>query len=212
MAGANSSGWLTAGTLFVAGSFTATASASASSFVASSAHLTVFDGAGVQTVSFSNPGPSTQRFFDVSVANTTGSVQFNTNALVTGDLSTSGSTLARGGTAILEVRGNVDIDIATFDGLPLRIDSTLGTANYVLDGVTFTNMNTADTQLYIRVAGSGQITTNDMTFLTVPTTGLFASVASSNATNWTLQMQNPNPGNEAFTQTDGVANIVWPYP
>ncbi|MEM7414580.1 MAG: Ig-like domain-containing protein [Gemmatimonadota bacterium] len=170
--GANHDGQLTAGILQLLGNFTASGGPLA--FVGSGTHEVRFVGSGVQTINFDNPGAFTQRFQDVDIRNFSGSVDFATSATVMGRFDHSDGDIRRSGAgAVLEVLGTLVLDESTIDGLPISLDTNEQPDVHTINLVTFTGMDGADTQLTLRMSGSGQfpsLLADDVTFDQVLTT------------------------------------------
>lgn len=216
--GGNTSGWLTNGEIQVAGDFESAATNSALSFVATGSHTVRFiDGNPTQTITFASPGPTSSRFENLIHENFAGTVNLATTAVVAGTLIADDVAFANSGAlgaVTLDVRGLLDVVFTEFDGLPLSLTSTSGPAAHTLEDVTFTGMAGTETQLFLRMPGGGVFLGWNLIFTDPPTTGLYASVESSNATPWSLDMLNPSPGSVSAVEIadDGVATIEWPAP
>lgn len=214
-AGGNHTGQLTAGILQLLGNFTASGSPFA--FVGSGSHEIRFVGSLAQTINFDTPGATTQRFQNMEIRNFSGSVDFETPVTVMGLFDHSDGDIRRTGAgAFLDVRDRLLLDETTVTGLPISLDSNQLPSAHAINLLTFTGMDGADTQLTLRVAGSGQnpgLQAISVTFDQVLSTGRYLDVSSSNGQPWEAQMVNPNPsfpGTGDFV-TDGIASVFWPF-
>jgi hypothetical protein len=153
--GGGVSGLMTAGELRVRGDFTVGSTSSTQSFIGSVSHTTVFDGNGTQTVTLESPGPTTQRFQNVTMENFGGIVNLATTVPVMGTLFSDDVTLGRTGPVgtALDVRGIANVNFTTFVGLPLRVTSGASPLAHVLSGLFFTSMDAADVQLRLELPG-----------------------------------------------------------
>ncbi len=116
---------------------------------------------------------------------------------------------------ILDVRGILQVQFTAFDGLPLSLTTSSGPAAHLVEDLNFGGaMTGSETQLFLRMPGGGTLQPSNMVFSTIPTTGVYVEVQSTNATEWVLEMDNPFPGSVSVAETldDGVARIVWPWP
>jgi len=218
--GASESGYLTDGTLIALGDFTVGQTSDILAF-RSTGTAVYFYGDTDQVVSFAVPAQGTQAFRDLYVAKSSGSLVLDTNVFVEGLFYASGSTLARGaGLAKLRVNGAASITSTTFDGLPLELITSLGPLNFTLQNMTFTNMPTDETQLYVAMPGAGAtpLTLDAPIFNTVPgPNGLYLSVVntSGQGVQLVVNVQNPTPMTvqPGQTATSGApVSLVWPYP
>ncbi len=165
--GGSQVGWLTAGYLRLTGNFTALASSSSQSFASTADHETVFLGGGVQNISLSSPGLTTQRFADLTIANFSGSVDLLSTVFVTDTLEADDVTMRRAAAgATLEARGTAIFSELTLDGLPIRVDSSVPGSAHTFSLMTFTNMSANDIQLDLRLPGGVNFpaSLNDMVF------------------------------------------------
>ncbi|MBI1817100.1 MAG: hypothetical protein HYR72_19160 [Deltaproteobacteria bacterium] len=209
--GTNTTGLLTNGVLSVGGSFT---SGNPLSFVASGNHRVVFNGASTQYVYFSYPVSS--HFQDIELANSSGAINLNTQAVANGMLRVAGSipqTLA--GSPYywrpFDV-GGVDVDGAglVVDHLQLRI--YLGQI-VAFDNVKFQNYPSNATPLVVSHPGAASpFTINNLAFLT-PTSASYLSVtdtapADGNVLTLNLVCSQPLDGS-ARTSTSGGAVVHW---
>lgn len=217
-AGGSHSGLLTEGAIQLTGDLTASGSALA--FVSSGNHTVRFVGFLAQGVNFSAPGAFSQRFNNVDIRNFSGSVNLETSAFVMGFFDFDDGDMSRTGPlgTTLELRGTMRLAEATFIGLPVSLESTVSVLSHSMSLVTFTGMDGSDTQLRLRLPGSGQfpgLTGFDTTFDDVLTTGLFVDVGSNNGMPWVFQMGGtpfPSSPPVGSTMTDLVASITWPWP
>lgn len=217
-AGGSHSGLLTEGVINLTGDLDVTGSALA--FVSSGNHQVRFMGFLPQRVNFSDPGVATQRLNDVDVRNFSGSVDLETDAFVMGFFDFDDGDMSRTGPVgtMLELRGTMRLAESTFIGLPVALESPSGVASHSMSLVTFTAMDGTDTQLRLRLPGSGQfpgLTGDDVTFDDVLTTGVFVDVSSNNGMPWVFQMGGTpfpaTPPTGSFI-TDLIASVVWPWP
>ena len=84
--GAGLNSYLTNGILEVRGDFTVASTHSPTSFVSSVLHEVILGGVATQTISMSNPGPSTQRFFNLTARNSLPDAQITNPLHVLGTL------------------------------------------------------------------------------------------------------------------------------
>ena len=120
----------------------------------------IFDGVGAQTVDFASPGVAAQRFADLTITNDTGTIFFGSTAVVTDSLNmvAGNATLSRAPLAVgavMDVRGTLFIDVATFVGLPLRLTSSVSPALQTMSDVVFDQMALDEVQLYVELPGLG---------------------------------------------------------
>ena len=206
--GPSMNGYMTNGTLSIAGDLTVNASQSTTSFYGTSTHQTVFDGTGAQTITFSSPG--NQRFNDLDVINAT-TVELATSATVQGRFDADGQSLTVTALGpVLNVRGTVDAQSSTFDGLRLDVSVPTSLASNFISSLTFQNMDPAASQLRLALNGPGTFTMNGMMFSTAPTTGAYIDASSNNSTAYTIQMTSPTPaGPVTEVLTDDFTTINW---
>lgn len=217
-AGGSHDGLLTEGAIQLTGDLDASGSVLA--FVSSGTHTVRFVGFLPQRVNFSAPGVATQRFNNVDIRNFSGSVDLETDAYVMGIFDFDDGDMSRTGPVgtTLHLRGTMLLSESTFIGLPVSLESAVPVLSHSMSLVTFTGMDGSDTQLRLRLPGSGQfpgLTGFDTTFDDVLTTGLFVDVGSNNLMPWVFQMGGtPFPSSPPFgsTATDLVASITWPWP
>lgn len=217
-AGGSHEGLLTEGTLQLTGDLDASGSALA--FVSSGNHTVRFTGFLPQRVNFSNPGALAQRFNNMTIRNFSGSVDLETDAWVMGRFDFDDGDMTRTGPlgTTLYLRGMTLLSESTFNGLPVSLDSSLPQISHSMSLVTFTGMAGVDTQLTIRLPGSGQfpgLTAFDTSFDTGLTAGVFVDVGSNNGQPWAFQLGgSPFPALPILgrTVTDGIASITWPWP
>jgi hypothetical protein len=210
--GGSTSGIMSDGTLRVAGDFTQSTGFSAQSFAPSMNHITVLDGTGTQQVSIESPTLSESRFHNLQIENTSaGGIVLNTALLVRNNFLTP---LAPANTATVFGNGNtlttysIDIENMVFSNAQLDVLYEFGYAALTdIDDVTFQNMDQTVTQFgIVREDQFGTFT--NITFSTVPTTGLYAHfddpVDSGN--NAVFTMQNPSPAyHSGFALVTGFA-------
>jgi len=151
--GGSTSGLLTAGTLNLLGNFTSDTS-SLTNFAPSGSYLTVFNGTAAQSVSFSFPGATNNRFQDLSVINTAG-VSLSSNVVVNGEFDAFGSpTKAKiiGNGKTLTV-ANIDVDGADLDHVLLVINWN-GLASLNFDNVDMRNYPDSATRITFTAASA----------------------------------------------------------
>jgi fibronectin-binding autotransporter adhesin len=205
--GGNLTGRLTAGALRLTGNFLM---GSASGFVSGGTRL-VFEQSATQTFGLANTGAV---FQDVELAKAGGAVNLGgTTLTVSGQLSTAaGSTNIITGTGGSLVATSVNVDGLTLDNVPLTIGNGSLTR---FDNVTFQNHAATATQLTVTNNGAGgPATFTNLSFGTVPSTGLYLQAtdpdASANGT-LTLNLVNPTPATPGgFVATAGGATVNWP--
>ncbi|MEM7415542.1 MAG: Ig-like domain-containing protein [Gemmatimonadota bacterium] len=152
--GGTTVGFMTAGTLRVAGDLTGDGSQSGSSFGPTGTHQTILDGTTAQTISFTNPSLTGMRFNDLQITNTSATLTFESDAFVSGDFDAGAVALSRGiQPATLEIRGVANIDGASFAGMPVRLISTTAGSGHTMDNLSFSGMDPADFQLFLQLPG-----------------------------------------------------------
>jgi hypothetical protein len=142
--GGDETGHLTAGTIILNGDF-AQHNGSANAFAASGT-LVVMNGTSQQGVVFDFPGSGNSRFQNLTVNNPAG-IQFNTNAVVNGNLTANGPTpITHGGAFTLTVAGalstvagsSVTLNGFTTATAPVIIGTySVGTTTYTGTGMSF---------------------------------------------------------------------------
>ena len=172
-------------------------------------------------MSFSSPGPGTQAFYDLYVSKTGGSVTLGSDMVVANIFYAYDATLAQGLRALptLEVYGGLSVYQTTFDGLPVRLVSSLTPNSHVMSGVTFTNMPTNVPQLYLEMGGGGSTSPfvlQSPSFATPPLQGGYYIQAVNTSQAGALlevRVYTPTPAtvDPAHLIEVGVTDIVWPY-
>jgi hypothetical protein len=201
---------LTAGTLRVGGNFAQAGNAAA--FAPTVSHLTILDGSAPQTVSFANPGTTTSlsHFHRLEIENAT--VSLASAVFANGQLRTPAGSAVRtvsSGGQTLQVAG-LDAAGLVFDNTALRVVN--GEAITRFDDATFRNMNTAATQLRLD-RSSDAVTFNNITFQTVPTSGLYLHLVDTDAATpvFSVTMQGTQPAvHGGFVLEDAAQLIGWP--
>ncbi len=209
--GADETGSLTAGALFVAGNLTQTGVAT--SFVGSGSHTVFLNGIGAQTLNFASPGFAASRFQNVIIANSAGGVTASSDVYATG---TAGVTP----TAVRTLSGNgstlfttiLNVSNFTFNNLLLNF---AGSTVVTFDTVTFQGYAPTATPLTITHPGAGSaLPFQDITFAVTPTTGFYIDATDSNPSDGVplvIDMLNPTPATDGgFVQLAGGATINWP--
>jgi len=210
---------LTGGQLTVGGNFTQLASTSNQSFAASCNHVTELT-AAAPTISFATPGASASHFGTLSQGQFGGT--FNLAGAVVVECNLTGgdgfSGVIKGpGTAALTVQSFGSSGI-TMDGVQLVVNDPTGATGGGANNVTFVNQPTTATQLTVRHPGSASFPfdVSGVTFhvLTGGATGFYINAADTDGPSpigLIVTVGLPDPGNgPVFTQTDGVAQVVWP--
>ena len=160
---------LTDGTMYIGGSFSQGPAGDPASYAPSNLFLTVFNGTGMQTVSFANPGPGTteSHFQDLQLDDATDAV-FNSDAQVNGSVtilnfpvrSTGGSTVTIAADLqdqCGECGGAWNVENTVFTGSPTGLPS------FVQSNVTFTGDAMASFINIVgdlTVAGNGKLDLN----------------------------------------------------
>jgi hypothetical protein len=205
--GASTVGQITGGTLVLNGPFTQLSTVSASSFVASGSHRTIFAG-GTQTATIASP--ATTRFQDLEIDGP-GTLTLGASITANGQLiSTAGANaITSSGATITAAGGNID---------GLTLDNTLLVSNggtlTRFDNVTFQNYSTSATPLTITHPGAAtSFTFNNTQFLVTPTSGSYLSVTDANPSDGlvlTIDLLASTPPNgSAQTATSGGAVVNW---
>ncbi len=194
--GASTDGYWTDGLLWFAGNVTATAAVSPQSFAPTGTEV-YFGGTVDQTVAFSNPSATEQRFDDLYVTGTSAaSTYFETGMVLTGSLYANNATFVGTG-GPMEVRGTLGLNIVKFDNMPLRLVSASGPTFHAMVQVTFTNMPAGASQLYVEIPGGGPtapLTLDTPDFTDPPTGGgYYIEAINTSATGALLSIQLTNP-------------------
>lgn len=217
--GASHAGSLTAGVIDVLGDFIALSTYASDSF-RSAGTLVYLAGAGDQTVTLSQPGLQAQTFGDLYIVKSGGRVVLQSDVFVAGTLYSTSTTIGRGQQPVTaRVFGGLNVYQTTFDGVPLRLETSLQANTHALSGVTFTNMPTNVAQLYLQLEGLGPtvpFVLQSPVFNTVPGQGgYYLEVVNTTQQGLLLQVQvtSPTPAQlPPQIQTVGPVNIAWPYP
>jgi hypothetical protein len=125
-AGDSEDGSLTAGLLLVSGDFTAGGS-TPTSFAASGTHRVGLGGTAPQTISFSDPGPTTQRFNDLYLDNN-GGVDLAGDAHVTNNVFVSSALTVAGG-QVFDVGGVLTLESGSTLTVEGAVTATGGCVN-----------------------------------------------------------------------------------
>jgi hypothetical protein len=216
--GAGSAGNLTEGVIQVLGDFTAASTHSPTSFQSTGTLVALYAYTGIQTVTFDNPGIGGQHFADLYViqAGQDAALVFASNTLVTGSLTASNSTFRQGGAVTLVVQGTLTLDVVTFDGLPLRLESNVVPTAHTVDGVLFTNMPATSNHLYVQVPGAGSpMVINSPVFQTTPGGGFYHlevinAVPLGQLLLVSLTSPTPSPPPAAAFKAGANAEVIWP--
>src|SRR5574341_387829 len=216
--GGSTSARLTAGTFRFAGNLMQKQNgATTTTFKATGSLVVELDGTAAQTVHFDNPADAASGFNDLRVVNSSvGGVVLSSNIFVARNLLTPLDTTTQrlfGQGHLLTARG-LNAQSIVFDSLPVSIEyvPTL-TSALSLTTATFQRMDPTVTQISIvRNFETGTFT--NVTFSTVPTTGLYLFFDDSdnmvNAAILNLSGTSP-PTHGGKAQTDGVAQLIgWP--
>jgi len=175
--GGSTTGKLTAGALFVNGTFFESGTA-ADAFAPSLGHWTILSGNTIQDVSFAHPGGAggTSHFMNLAITNkTTGAVTLASDVFILGQAAFVGvptQIVSGSGSSVVHM-ANVKFDSpTTFDGVLLAYDAALGGQLIQLDSLTFINYSTSlpgTPVLSIAHPGfaTGPITFNALTFADV---------------------------------------------
>lgn len=160
---------LSDGEIRVAGDFTATGSTSA--FGAQGNHRVTLDGTADQTVTLSSAGTGDQHFYDLVVANGTGTVFFGSDVAVAGTMTIPGTAYVDGTGYSLYVAGGLqdDSDGILIDGLfiegDLAVIPTFVNADvFVQDNFFLPNDLFVGGSLYVQadlIVGSNDLETNN---------------------------------------------------
>ncbi len=217
--GASHVGKLTAGILQAYGDFTVAAEFSTQSFHSTGTAVWLA-GEIDQSVWLSNPGLQDQVFVDLGISKISGEVIFDSDVYVSGALYSFDERLRSGTRAqpVLEVRGILNVYQTVFDGVPLRLVSSLSPNSHTLSQSTFTNMPTTSTQLHLELIGQGPsvpFVIQQPTFTTTPTTGYYLRVVNTSQAGALLRVQvtGPTPSSPGtHISTSGApVQVEWPY-
>lgn len=157
--GGSHTGRLTDGTLSIAGDLSV--QNLTTSFVAAGAHTVVFDGAGLQTVSFSTPGTAEQRFNDVLFDNSGPGVEFLSDVYAEGAVSVGSGTVVDASDDVLGVVGGLDDPSIGLSLQALEVLGDLPTAPASITGDVLVQ-STWNLPTSIDVAGSVTLDDNDL--------------------------------------------------
>jgi len=215
--GGDTTGLLTAGTLNAKGNFTSNTS-SFTNFAASGTHLTVLNGTLAQTVNVSFPGPTSNRFQNLRLANTAGAV-FSTNTQINGNFdvtvaanvsgsvtitvvgtltTSSGSAVTTAGMTLggaMAVGGNFTPQLTTFAGTSQTIQAGLNYQNVTITGTAVLQASPS-TLIFGNLTVVGGLL--DVADGTAAATGNFTTTGGGR-----LKMQNTN----GFLQVGGTATF-----
>jgi hypothetical protein len=198
--GSDENGFLTAGRMFLNGSFTQASGGSPSSFAPTGTHRVILQAPG--TLTLANPGASSFRNLQLRATTTV-----NGSVPVTGSLITiSGDNPTVQGTGNLVVTGDLGVvGGMVLTNVPLTF-SPAAAANPTFDNVRFTSFSSTATPLTIN-AGSGNFTFHSLQFDNTPTTGFYLSANGA----FTLNMAGPTPASGgSFVQQLNGATVIWP--
>jgi hypothetical protein len=211
--GGSTFGKISSGAIFVRGNFTQAATSSNRSYAPTGNHIDVFNGTGVQTVTFATPGASASNFETLALANIAGGVTIGSDLFLSGPVG-----FAPGVPRIAHGSGQT-LFVAELLAANATLDNILVVANNVLitqfDSVNFINYSPSATPLTINHPGSATpFVFNDLSFGVTPVSGFYVSVADNNTSDGltlTVDMVNPTPATGApFIQTAGGAVVNWP--
>jgi hypothetical protein len=109
------------------------------------------------------------------------------------------------------------MDVVTFDGLPLRLDSPVAASTHTVDNLTFTGFQGDETQLYVSLPGAdvnAQLLLNSPVFETVPTTGYYLETVNRSGVGGPIlavELVSPNPTGGSNYVLQGTNTVVlWP--
>ena len=211
--GGSTFGKITTGVIFVRGNFTQAATSSSRSYAPTGNHIDVFNGTGVQTVTFATPGAAGSNFETLAIANTAGGMTLASDVFLSGPVG-----FAAGVPRIAHGTGQT-LFVAELVANNATLDNLLVVANNVLitqfDDITFTNYSSSVTPLtIIHPGGPAPFVFNNLIFTITPISGFYISVtdnAPADANILTINMVNPTPGTPGgFVQTVGGAVVTWP--
>jgi hypothetical protein len=220
--GGSAVGTMTNGTLRVTGNFDVQSTSSSASFVSEGIHTVELTGSGAQSISMTAPGTTQQRFNNLTVLNGQFPVSVSARVPVMGTLTGFGVSFLRAGAtpASLEVFGTLDLDVATFDGLPLRLESTVTGPSQSVGDVTFQNMLPDEVQLFVSLPGGVNFPASfvSMAFdgtVTFTTGAHLQTVRNPNGgfptENFVLDLTGATPAGASATQLVGTGTLViWP--
>lgn len=180
--GASHVGALISGTLDIEGDFQVIGPAT--SFIASSTHLTRFTGLATQTVQFETPGPTAQRFGSVSFENSFG-VDLLSDAAATGAFTVTPNSVLNGADDVFSVggsfsnQGNTQLSELNITGALTAIDAT----------IPFDTRISADYALPAGWTVNGDLTV-DGALATMPGSTILVQQNFSVINNGVFQMQN----------------------
>jgi hypothetical protein len=210
--GGSTFGKISSGAIFVRGNFTQAATSSSRSYAPTGNHIDVFNGTGVQTVTFATPGAAGSNFETLALANIAGGVTIASDLFLSGPVG-----FAAGVPRIAHGTGQT-LFVAELLANNVTLDNILVVANNVLitqfDSVNFINYSSSATPLTISHPGAATpFVFNDVTFGVTPTSGFYIRVTdlAADANVLTINMVNPTPATGApFIQTVGGAVVNWP--
>ncbi len=216
--GANQLGFLTDGAMILLGDLTQLATNSPDSYHPSGTHALFLAGTANQTITFATPGlvPGSSHLQEVvwnaSAPLTLGSDVYAHGSFLKGN-STS-ETIAGAGRLLSVASFSNAQGTITFDGVRLEVIQPAAIP-IALDDLSFINQAPDVVQLRIDHPGQGfPFTFNDLSFGTVPTTGLYLQATDLNPTDGQplmIDLVNPSPGTDGgFIQALGGAVINWP--
>lgn len=216
--GSSSTGLLTDGLAAFYGDFTVLSTNSADAYH-STGTVTYFVGSVDQTISFDNPSPNSQAFADFYVlqGGQGAALVFDSDVFATGLVSVGNAILRQGGASTFEVSGELSMDVVTFDGLPLRLDSPVAASTHTVDNLTFTGFQGDETQLYVSLPGAdvnAQLLLNSPVFETVPTTGYYLETVNRSGVGGQIlavELVSPTPVGPPNYVLEGTNTVIlWP--
>lgn len=186
--GGTTVGRLTSGTLRVRSNFSQ--STGSTSFHATGSHVTILDGSGSQTVSFTHPntafGSSNSQFANLSIGNTAGAVALLSNIAAAGQLQTADTVSARTvlGTGQTVYAQGLRAAQLTMDSVTL--DVSAGAAIQVFNRVTFKRQDPTRIQFSL-TRPTGSFTFDGLVFpISQPTTGAYLRVFNNSTVQTSL--------------------------
>ncbi len=208
--GGDESTHLTGGQMVFAGAFTQKATSSVLSFQATGTHQSIFTGTG-QNISFDTPGAGNSQFQDLSFAQATGPVSFNSDVTVAGTVQWGGQkTFSGSGHKLTLSSFNVG-NGAIFDNLLVDVESG-GPMSAI--AVQFQNYPATADVFTVNGLGTGAANNLGMQWLSPITTGHYVVANRTGAlAGLTLNISSGgSPGvnnGPAGTATTGGAIVNW---
>ncbi len=154
--GGTESGWLTEGSIQVAGDFTVAATNSTASFAATLNSGVVLDGTTAQSVSFSNPGAGLQRFERLDIINSGPGVTFLSDVVATGEFDVNSASTLDASDDVVSVGASFNISPTTLLQDVVAIGDWVSVTNLVPANLTVS----ADFTVPNSFTVAGNVTTN----------------------------------------------------